>query len=139
MIACRNCGQTYTDDATYCNVCGTDLNENTTDIVYDQGELTNDSIRITKRVTQIQQLLIAISVVSPFILFTTRFSLLPAIQHRLVYVVLVECAVILGLALLWKKQHSFNYVCWCVVILLCMLFPIGLIPAAIMAFLLIRD
>lgn len=90
MIACKQCGRTYEDDAEYCNFCQITLDERTSLHVYDQ-ESWQREYRLQKQAKQRLLSLVWICLVFvPFLLVTDFFPILPNIHSQMVFVGLFE-------------------------------------------------
>ena len=137
MKACKECGQLYDDDATYCNRCQLDLNDHSTDHVIDQTQLEKEVQQRQKHAAFLFKCIMAIAIIVPFILGVNLFSVFTSFTGKLAYVGLVEC---LCFACFWlyknKKQAYFGVAAFLGLLIL-LLFPIGLLVSGLMFYLII--
>ena len=135
MIVCKKCNQLFDDDARYCNQCQLELSHSTTDYVFDQEELKEESLREVKAQKKLYQALFSFTVLVPFFLFTDLFLIFTGVNGKIVYFVIFIAVAITGLIAGRKQRQVLLYSTYLIILLLLVLYPWGIAAAFYLAYL----
>ncbi|MFT5082819.1 MAG: hypothetical protein ACI9Y1_000854 [Lentisphaeria bacterium] len=105
MIQCRQCGQTYGDDASYCNRCGAQLHEGTVDNILDSAEINQEIKQRSRAEKRLAKVLLVLMLLLPFAVAFGVITQVSTLGQKLVLLVLLE-ALAGGALILAAKRLS---------------------------------
>ncbi|PCK08847.1 MAG: hypothetical protein COA42_07105 [Alteromonadaceae bacterium] len=125
MLQCKQCGEVYEDNSSYCNACNITLSEQGTAYVMDNQALKQQSIDDRKTTLLFKNTLIVVLLLFPFTAFLGGISFIYKTGEKAIITIIIEALCIAAFYFLKKDAELARKIIFALAFLLTILFPMA--------------